>query len=401
MQSYNSVLIVDDDPVQIAVLTAYFSGLKAKSIRGAEDSTVALDILSKNSTDFDLIVTDIQMPNMDGIEFMRHLKELDYKGELAIISGVKDNLIDHAARLAKLHKLQLIGQINKPLKKSALDALFLSQRSNHDLVDNAGEFRYTNADFAKALSNSEFKPYYQPKVDVQNGQIIGAEALVRWIKPDYGIIVPDLFIPFAEKNGFMEELTFLVFEQVLSDLDGFLSLGPELTFAFNLPPTMINKVALPAQLMTRMNSANVTSDSISFEITENSVLNLEPATLEVLSRLRIYDFDVAIDDFGTGSSNINILKDFPYSELKLDKSYVSTIATDNFSKEVVIAAIKLARQQGMCIVAEGVEDRQTWDIIREMGIEYAQGYYFAKPMDAPHFCEYITNQQDDCDSDAA
>ena len=94
--------------------------------------------------------------------------------------------------------------------------------------------------------------------------------------------------------------------------------------------------------------------------------------------MRIYDFDIAIDDFGTGSSNINILKDFPYSELKLDRSYVSTMATDNFSKEVVIAAIKLAREQGMHIVAEGVEDRQTWDTIREMGIEYAQGYYFAK-----------------------
>jgi EAL domain-containing protein (putative c-di-GMP-specific phosphodiesterase class I)/FixJ family two-component response regulator len=395
MQSYNSVLIVDDDPVQIAVLTAYFSGLKVKSIQGAEDSTVALDILAENSADFDLLVSDIQMPNIDGIEFMRHLKEFGYSGKLAIISGVGDKLMDHAARLAKLHKLQLIGQINKPLNKKALDAVFLSQRPETASVPKAAKIRYTNADFAYALNNGEFHPYYQPKIDVQNGQIIGAEALVRWIKPDYGIIVPDLFIPFAEKNGFMEELTFLVFEQVLSDLPLFLSKRPDLKFAFNLPPTMIDKVALPAQLMTRMNAASITSKSISFEITENSILNLEPATLEVLSRLRIYDFDIAVDDFGTGSSNINILKDFPYSELKLDKSYISNIASDNFSKEVVIAAIKLARQQEMSIVAEGVEDHQTWDIIREMGIEYAQGYYFAKPMDAAHLCEYITNQQKD------
>ncbi len=401
MQNYNSVLIVDDDPVQIAVLTAYFSGLKVKSIQGAEDSIVALDILSKKSADIDLIVSDIQMPNMDGIEFLRHLKELDYSGKLAIISGVKGNLIDHAARLAKLHKLQLIGYINKPLKKSALDALFLSKRLNSAPVNTAEKFKYTNTEFAKALNNGEFEPHYQPKVDVQNGQIIGAEALVRWIKPDHGTIAPDLFIPFAEKNGFMEELTFLVFEKVLSDLNRFLPLRSDLIFAFNLPPTMINKIALPAQLMARMNSANVTSKSISFEITENSILNLEPATLEVLSRLRIYDFDIAIDDFGTGSSNINILKDFPYSELKLDKSYVSTIATDDFSREVIVAAIKLARQQGMRLVAEGVEDRQTWDIIREMGIEYAQGYYFAKPMDATNFCEYITSQQDDHKTNAA
>ena len=205
-----------------------------------------------------------------------HLKELDYSGKLAIISGVKGNLIDHAARLAKLHNLQLIGQFTKPLKKSALDAVFLSQGPNTASVHKTDEFRYTSADFANALNNHEFQPYYQPKVDVQNGQTIGAEALVRWIKPNYGIVAPNMFISFAEKNGFMEELTFLVFEKVLADLHDFLLKKSDLKIAFNLPPMMLDKVALPAKLMTRMNRANITSKTISFEITENSILNLEP-----------------------------------------------------------------------------------------------------------------------------
>ncbi len=401
MPDYNSVLIVDDDPIQIAILTAYFSDLNLKTILGAKNSIAALETLANHPDNIDLIVSDIQMPGMDGIEFMRYLKAKKYTGGLAIMSGVEENLLDHAARLATLHELQLIGSISKPLNKSSLDKLFLESPTPSADGLPAIQPKFTGSDFISAMQNGGIAPYYQPKIDVVSGRVIGAEALARWHSPEHGIISPDKFIPFAEENGFIEELTFIIFEKVLSDIGALVRIDPNLKIAFNLSPRLINNVRLPEQIFSRLNSWNVESKSVSFEITENSILDLDPATLEVLSRLRIYDFDVAIDDFGTGSANIHTLKDFPYSELKIDKSFISTMTTDRFSNETVIAAIALARERDMQIVAEGVEDRNTLDIIREMGIEYAQGYYFGKPMTTEEFRNYLISQQSSLDISAA
>jgi len=394
MININSVLIVDDDPTQIAILSAYFSGLTVKTIQSASNSADALNLVEKLSGELDLIVTDLQMPRMDGLEFMRHLKVADYKGQLAIISGVKGDLLNHAGRLAKMHKLNLIGQLKKPLTKDALDMVFLRDAKNETTNKPSDTIIITQDDFANALMNNEIVPHYQPKIEVQTGRIVGAESLARWIKPDYGNISPDVFIKFAENNGRIDDLTFYLFDKVLADMPAFLKFDHELKIATNLAPEMISNIALPDQLCERMRAAKVTSKNISFEITENSILNLKPETLEVLSRLRINDFELAIDDFGTGSSNIQTLRDFPFSELKIDRSFISNATTNSFSRETVNAAIALAREQNMRIVAEGIEDLNTWEFIQAQGIEHAQGYLMAKAMSANDFCKFLAQYRD-------
>ena len=127
MSYYRSVLVVDDDPIQVAVLTAYFTGMGVGVIRGACNSAEALGILEAAGGKFDLIVSDLQMPEMDGLEFMRHLNRISFSGELALISGVKSDLMGHAGRLAKMHGLKLIGQLSKPINKESLDKLFVRQ----------------------------------------------------------------------------------------------------------------------------------------------------------------------------------------------------------------------------------------------------------------------------------
>ena len=143
-----------------------------------------------------------------------------------------------------------------------------------------------------------------------------------------------------------------------------------------------------------MRSAGITSKNISFEVTEDSILDLNATTLEVLSRLRVLDFDVAIDDFGTGSSNIQTIRDFPYSELKIDRTFISNAVTNAFSRETVHAAVSLAHKQGMRIVAEGVEDMSTWQMLRELEIEHAQGHLLAQAMSADDFTKYVCENQD-------
>jgi len=394
MTHFNSVLIVDDDPTQIALLRAYFSSLKVADIHSATNSAYALNLLDKISGKLDLIVTDLQMPEMDGLEFLRHLSGLAYSGKLAIISGVKGDLLNHAGRLAKMHKLNLLGVINKPLQRQALDMVFLCEEKAQKISAPTDNMFITHNDFASALASNEIIPHYQPKIDVQSGAIIGAESLARWIKPNAGNISPQVFVKFAEDNNRIEELTFHLFDLVLADMPKFLAHDHTLKIATNLAPQMMSNIALPDQICERMRAANVISKNISFEITENSILNLKPETLEVLSRLRINDFDIAIDDFGTGSSNIQTLRDFPFSELKIDRSFISNATKNSFSRETVHAAIALAHEQGMKIVAEGIEDLETWEFVQSGGIEHAQGFLMAKPMSAADFCDFLTEYRD-------
>ncbi len=243
------------------------------------------------------------------------------------------------------------------------------------------------------MENNEILPYFQPKIDVRSGQIIGAEALARWNRPGTGMIGPDVFIEFAEKNGWIEELTLHLLKHTLEAVGPFLRVNPRLRIAVNLAPTMMHQISLPDHLGSIIDSYGVSAENISFEVTENSVLNLDATTLEVLSRLRIHNFDVAIDDFGTGSSNIQTLRDFPYSELKIDKSFISNVTKSAFSMETVNAAAALAKEQGMRIVAEGVEDVQTLECIRDMNIEHAQGYLFAKALPANEYLSFISEHQ--------
>lgn len=393
MSHYHSVLVVDDDPIQVAVLTAYFSGLGVEVIRGAHNSAEALGVLESADGDFDLIVSDLQMPEMDGLEFMRHLSRIKFSGELALISGVKSDLMGHAGRLAKMHGLKLIGQLSKPIDKESLDKLFARQAEAKPVQTQAPSKVVTHTDFIQALEAGDIILHYQPKIDVKTGRIAGAEALARWHSQSLGRIGPDVFIAFAEQNGRIEELTFHLLEIALKDVQDFLEVDPASKLAINLAPEMIKNIALPDKLLERTQAAGVPAQTFCFEITENSIVNLDPCTLEVLSRLRIMDFEIAVDDFGTGSSNIQTMRDFPYSELKIDRVFVSSATKDAFSRETVHAAVALAHEQGMRVVAEGIEDRETWDFIHELGIEQAQGFWMAKPMSPEDYCTFLSENQ--------
>lgn len=389
MSNYNTVLIVDDDPIQVALLTSYFIAMGVSSVDGATNAAEALSKLQENGESIDLVVTDLQMPQMDGLEFMRNIKDTAFSGRFAIVSGVKNNLLGHAAKLAKMHSLDLIGHIQKPITKDSLDTVFLKSHSDQIETGRSNASIITQEAFSKAIRFKEIVAYYQPKVCVQSGKIAGAEALARWVTPDGTTISPEDFVQFASKAGRMNELTFHLFETVLQDLSEFLKFHSDITIAINLDAENIRNRALPDQFHDRMSVYGIQAQNISFEVTETNILDLDVTTLEVLSRLRVFDFNLAIDDFGTGSSNIQTLRDFPFTELKIDKSFITDAITNSFSRETVKAAVNLARQQEMLVVAEGVEDVATWKMIKELGIDQAQGYLVSKAMPKQDFAAFL------------
>lgn len=387
---YKSVLVVDDDPTQIAILNAYFASMKIAKMYHARDPLVALDILREHQEKIDWVISDLQMPNMDGLEFLRHLKELDYKGRLVIFSGLGETLVDHAARLAKMHQLQLVGQLTKPLTKSSMDTVFLKTKNEPITEVQNDDVVITREVFLHAMRAGEICPFYQPKVEIKTGRITGAECLARWIRPDGKFVSPVQFIKFAEDNDCITELTFSLFQAALDDIRVFLQSDANQQFAINLSPNMVLDITLPDTLRTMVGNAGISASNISFEVTENTILDLDVTTLEVLSRLRIHGFEVAIDDFGTGSSNIQTLRDFPYSELKIDRSFVSTATINQFSAKTVYAAFSFAKELNMRTVAEGVEHQEDWNFVRDAGIDHMQGYIVSKPLKAMAYIDFLS-----------
>ena len=392
---YQNVLLVDDDPVQIAILSSYFAGLGTPGIQSANNSRIALDLLDSSEQPVDLIVSDLQMPEMDGLEFLRHLNDRNYAGALAIMSGVKSDLLEHAAKLARLQGLNLIGHLGKPVSKQGLDSVLLADQAAAKpatavTAPQQETPQLDEATFRKALAEKRFKLYYQPKVDTRTRRICGAEALARWIGDDGGFVFhPAQFIEFAENNGLIEELTFQLFDVFLRDVQRFRAVNRMLHFAFNLTPSLLRNTGLPDRIREMMRESHLPAAMVGFEITETATLNLDAVTLEVLSRLRIYDFEISIDDFGTGHASIRNLKDFPYSELKIDSSFVLNAVKDSFSRRTVTSAVGLARELAIPVVAEGVEDRETWDFVCSLGIEKVQGFFLAKPMPADAFVGFV------------
>ena len=234
-------------------------------------------------------------------------------------------------------------------------------------------------------------PFYQPKIDLLSGKIVGAEALARWQHPELGLISPAEFISVAEADGSIKAISMKIFDHLVSHMAKGGAAWRDKKIAFNLPPQMIRDETLPETLMNRLNAAGASSNNICIEITENGVIDFDHVTVVVLSRLRIMGFDLSIDDFGTGAASIANLKMFPYSELKIDQSFIGNVLTDAFSAETVRTSISLARQLGLRIVAEGIENHDVLQYVKSRGIDQAQGYLFSKPLPVDDVNELFAN----------
>ncbi len=391
MNENHNVLLIDDDPTQIAILTAYLSSLRISKITSASDGQKALDLLASSVHETDVIFTDLRMPNMDGYVFLKHLGDLGFKGQIIIISGHEHVLLESAASLGKMYGLNIAGQIRKPLTKQALDRLLATRKEDTNHNGPRSSDVMSSEAILNGIANDEFIPFYQPKVDLLSGKIVGAEALARWQHPELGLISPAAFIPIAEADGSIQAISIKIFDHLVNDLAQGGAAWKDKKIAFNLPPQMIRDETLPETLISRLNKAGVSSKNICIEITENGFIDFDHITVEVLSRLRIMGFDLSIDDFGTGAASIANLKMFPYTELKIDQSFIGNVLTDAFSAETVRTSISLARQLGLRIVAEGIETHDVLQYVKSRGIDQAQGYLFAKPMPVADVNELFAN----------
>lgn len=238
------------------------------------------------------------------------------------------------------------------------------------------------------FEKGQFIPYYQPKVEVLSGRIVGVEALARWDHPSRGLVSPAKFMPVIEANNLTNSLTFIMFEQAFGDLKKWGAMNIPVKVAVNVTATEIADLGFPDKVHSLIRKFGVEARKIIIEITENEVLAFNSISLEVLSRLRMLSIDIAIDDFGTGYSNLQTLKEFPYTELKIDQAFIRGMTKDSFSQETVRVAATLGRQLNMRLLAEGIETQEEWNFVKQRGIDEVQGFLIAKPMAEKDFVAF-------------
>jgi diguanylate cyclase (GGDEF)-like protein len=231
-----------------------------------------------------------------------------------------------------------------------------------------------------AVDCGELRLYLQPKIAVDDGKLVGAEALVRWQHPTRGLVPPSEFIPFAEQTGFIRTLTLWVFEEAARQWQSLHDEGLELVLSVNLSTRDLLDPALPQKLQTLLIKHHAPAGAFCLEITESSIMDDPQRSLAILERLHAAGFKLSIDDFGTGYSSLAYLKRLPVDELKIDQSFVRTMQTDPDDAMIVRSTIELAHNLGLTVVAEGVESAQVWDMLRQLDCDHAQGFHMGRPM---------------------
>jgi EAL domain-containing protein (putative c-di-GMP-specific phosphodiesterase class I) len=237
-------------------------------------------------------------------------------------------------------------------------------------------------DLRKAIRSDQLLLYYQPKVVASSGQFCGVEALVRWHHPSQGLLMPDQFIPMAERTGMIVPLTTWVLETALQQCQAWARAGLPVNVAINLSAHSLQDAQLPRAIEQMLNRYSVSPKSLTFEITESALMADPTCALEVLTGLHALGVGLAIDDFGTGYSSLGYLKNLPVDEVKVDKSFVLSMGDVAATKDAAIvrSVIAMAHAMDLLVVAEGVESRVSWDLLHGLSCDTIQGYFISRPL---------------------
>jgi EAL domain-containing protein (putative c-di-GMP-specific phosphodiesterase class I)/CheY-like chemotaxis protein len=369
------------------VLVHMLSGLGFDEVDACDSAPAALQRLGAGAATPELILLDLNMPSMDGIEFVRRLVEQGYTGSLVLVSAEAERVLQMTEKLVQAHRLPVLGHLRKPVSLSALAAIL--QKWRPAAIASAGAPSYPPEALQAALAQGELLNYYQPKVAVASAALVGVEALVRWQHPTDGLVLPEAFVPVAEAHGLVEELTRHVLSAAFSQSAAWHRAGLPLSVAINVSVDNLSRLSFADYVLEAATTLGATPRDIVLELTESRLILDQRAPLEILARLRLKRFRLAIDDFGTGHSSLSQLRDIAFDELKIDRGFVHGAWRDPTARAMYDASLGLGRQLGIEVVAEGVEDRDDWDMVRRTGCDLAQGYFIGPAMPAAELGPWI------------
>ncbi|MGL4795246.1 MAG: EAL domain-containing response regulator [Aeromonas jandaei] len=385
-------MVVEDHAFQRKALMHQIRDLGYQQLLEARDGQEALELCQRHSVD--ILFCDLRMPGMDGMALLRRLSLGGFSGGIILSSALEDDVVEAVLRMSAAYGLQVLGRIEKPSTKQQLKVLIESWSPRQEQAQKEDGHRLGLDELRRALDDDQIVPWYQPKVSFATGEWVGMEALARWQHPEYGLVSPGRFIPLAEHNGLIDQLTEIIINKSLRDGHLWEETGLSLNLSMNLSTTSLIEGDLCNSLIAQCQRWSINPELITLEVTESSFVQDVGKSLEVLTRLRMHGFGLSIDDFGTGYSSMQQLALLPFTELKLDRSFVDRCYADPSRLAIIESSIELARKLGLKSVAEGVEDELTWQQLAKLGCDVCQGFFSARPMPRSELQEWHRSWQE-------
>ena len=385
------ILILDDDAEIGELVSSTAEGLGIECVVTADADGFLLAL----TPDVSLILLDLVMPDVDGVEILRVLGEQRCRAGIIVMSGVGKRIIESAESLAVTLGLSIVDHLVKPFSIAQLEEVL--KRSRHTEAAQSAKPHIDNSfdagDLSRAVDRNEFILHYQPQIEIATGKCIGVEALARWQRPGFGLIAPDSFIEIAEELDLIDDLTWLLMKRGMAEMGDVRDQdGEPLSISFNVSVLSLRHLTFPDNLIAIANEYGVSPEKLILEVTETGLIRDLSKTLAVLTRLRMRKVRLSIDDFGTGYAMMQQLRLIPANELKIDKSMVDHL--DSESQQVVVQKmIELTSALDMVSVAEGVETREQLEFLRANRCDIAQGYFFSKPIPKPGFLRWFESYE--------
>ncbi|AYV55048.1 diguanylate phosphodiesterase [Leptospira kmetyi] len=393
-------LLILDDEEEIAGILGDLAKQCGFEVTIAHEAGMFFEKLSE-STQY--IILDLMIPGVDGVDVLRMLSGKKLAVSVILISGADRRVLQSAEALAIQYGLKISGVLEKPIRiqeyQRVLTGLISDKKNETSNSFVAGKraaqepaSAITAEEIEQAIREDQFLLFYQPKINFKTGTVSGFESLVRWSHPHRGLVFPDSFIPTLESYpSLMDAMTEKLILQALGQCSIWNKQFPGIAVAVNVSPVSLNKLILPETISKMIEGFGLKNNQLIVEVTETQLLENITSTLDILTRIRIRGIGLSVDDFGIGYSSLKQIHRYPFTELKIDRSFVSVAPYDKEALFICQAAIDLGHKLGMTVVAEGIETAEVSELMKREGCDKGQGYFYSKPMPADAALQFLSS----------
>ena len=367
-----AVLVVEDHDFQRQVAIRLLQQMGVGTVLEAADGRGALAVLGEQRQRVDVVLVDLDLPHMDGIEFIGHVAKQRLASAVVVLTALDPALLNTVRIMARASGMRVLGTVEKPLTHAKLAEVVDLYFTADSLADKESSPDIDAGLLAEALAGDAFEAWFMPQVAIGSGYVTGVEALARW-SLDGRRVSPARFVPELERGGLIDALTERILAQACRWRKRWHDAGMDFVLSVNISMHNLEDVTAADRYQAIVQDAGVDPHDVTLELTESAMMHEAAQVLNVLARLRLKGFGLSVDDFGTGWSSLSQLAQLPVTEIKIDQSFINGAAGDARNRAVVEASIQLGRKLGLVTVAEGVRSVDEWQMLAEMGCSRAQG----------------------------